>query len=231
MDEEKIELPADTLALLQGFLCEKEAQDQRFQEMQLAAEKNFDVQSGKLTMSIFGEDWNISQFWYSEQTSDVLAQALVEGLHPNAKIAVISAPSAYVALKNTIQSTSIEVKLLEYDPRFAVFGKEFVQYDYNHPLRLPAELKRAFDCVIIDPPFLSDDCQTKMALTVRFLVKQWSKDTKLVACTGERMSALVQRLYSAVGIKVTSFEPEHGRGLSNEFRCYANFECKGWRLL
>lgn len=31
------------------------------------------------------------------------------------------------------------------------------------------------------------------------------------------------------GIHVTDFHPEHKNGLSNEFRCYANFECKQWK--
>jgi hypothetical protein len=53
-----------------------------------------------------------------------------------------------------------EMKLLEYDERFAVF-KEFVQYDFEKAIQLPAELKASFDCIICDPPFLSEDCQTK----------------------------------------------------------------------
>jgi methylase of polypeptide subunit release factors len=50
--------------------------------------------------------------------------------------------------------------LLEYDERFAVF-KEFVQYDFQQPVKLPTEMKGTFDRIICDPPFLSQDCQTK----------------------------------------------------------------------
>jgi predicted methyltransferase len=50
--------------------------------------------------------------------------------------------------------------LLEFDERFGVF-KEFVKYDFKQPVRLPTELKGSFDCIICDPPFLSQDCQTK----------------------------------------------------------------------
>jgi tRNA1(Val) A37 N6-methylase TrmN6 len=53
-----------------------------------------------------------------------------------------------------------QVKLLEYDERFAVF-KEFVRYDFEKAIQLPAELKGSFDAIICDPPFLSQDCQTK----------------------------------------------------------------------
>lgn len=53
-----------------------------------------------------------------------------------------------------------QITLLEYDERFAVF-KEFVRYDFEKAIQLPAELKGSFDAIICDPPFLSQDCQTK----------------------------------------------------------------------
>jgi tRNA1(Val) A37 N6-methylase TrmN6 len=53
-----------------------------------------------------------------------------------------------------------EIKLLEYDERFAVF-KEFVRYDFEKAIQLPSEMKASFDRIICDPPFLSEDCQTK----------------------------------------------------------------------
>jgi len=54
------------------------------------------------------------------------------------------------------------IKLLEYDVRFAIFKEDFVYYDFEYPLRgLPQDLRGTFDRVMIDPPFLSDDCQTK----------------------------------------------------------------------
>lgn len=53
-----------------------------------------------------------------------------------------------------------QIKLLEFDERFAVF-KEFVRYDFEKAIQLPAEMKASFDVIICDPPFLSQDCQTK----------------------------------------------------------------------
>ena len=59
-------------------------------------------------------------------------------------------------------ASTITLRLLEFDPRFAVFGADFVPYDFAAPLRgLPAALRGAADRVLVDPPFLSDDCQTK----------------------------------------------------------------------
>jgi predicted P-loop ATPase len=43
------------------------------------------------------------------------------------------------------------------------------------------------------------------------------------------METLIHKLYAKIGVKTTDFEPKHSKGLSNEFRCYANFECDAWR--
>jgi hypothetical protein len=53
-----------------------------------------------------------------------------------------------------------QITLLEFDERFGVF-KEFVRYNFEEPTKLPTELKGSFDRIIVDPPFLSQDCQTK----------------------------------------------------------------------
>lgn len=57
-------------------------------------------------------------------------------------------------------SKNIQVYLLEFDKRFELF-EEFVYYDFKYPLRLPASFKGKFDRIMLDPPFLSNDCQTK----------------------------------------------------------------------
>ena len=50
-------------------------------------------------MTAFNEDWNLSQFWYDDQTSEILAKACVQGAGLTGHIACISAPTAYVAIK------------------------------------------------------------------------------------------------------------------------------------
>lgn len=39
---------------------------------------------------------------------------------------------------------------------------------------------------------------------------------------------VVNKLYKSFGLRTTTFEPVHARGLSNEFYSYANFECEDW---
>jgi EEF1A lysine methyltransferase 1 len=187
-------------------------------------------------MTAFAEDWNASQFWYDDSTATDLARQLLDDATPETRIAVVSAPSVFLQLKNLLASEDEEkrpkVVLFEFDERFAVF-KEFVKYDFEHPTRLATDLKGSFDRIICDPPFLSEDCQTKAALTVRWLAKCWASDSSLrmILCTGERMESLIHRLYAKVSIHTTDFEIKHAKGLSNEFRCYSNFESSCWKLL
>jgi hypothetical protein len=55
-----------------------------------------------------------------------------------------------------------------------------------------------------------------------------TKNPRVMVCTGERMRDLITRLYRPVGVKETTFEVTHKKGLSNEFRCYANFDSEHW---
>ena len=77
--------------------------------------------------------------------------------------------------------------------------------------------------------------RTKMkkiaALTVRYLSKTLAvpEEGRTVICTGERMESLITKLYKAQGVKTTDYEPVHTKGLSNEFWCYANWECADWK--
>lgn len=70
----------------------------------------------------------------------------------------------------------------------------------------------------------------KAALTVRWLAKSWDSSTlRLIVCTGERMETLMRKLYGKTGLQTTNFEIQHAKGLSNEFRCYANYEGSVWQ--
>lgn len=69
--------------------------------------------------------------------------------------------------------------LFEYDSRFKIFGADFIQYDYKFPLDIPRDMSGHFDLVIADPPFLSEECLTKMAVAIKFLTKK-----NIVFCTG-----------------------------------------------
>ncbi|KAK6537943.1 hypothetical protein TWF694_010839 [Orbilia ellipsospora] len=227
---------------------EKDARQKRFEELKAQAEaddeerKNSSNSTAPVTMEDFEADWNVSQFWYDEETSRALGEELVEGASEGTNVALVSAPSVFVKLKNLMKDGLVpkcNIHLLEYDNRFALFGSEFTFYDFNEPLKLPAGLKGHFDRVLVDPPFLSEDCQTKAALTVRWLAKPSTigdkpdrpdrigsreEHPRIIVCTGERMKDVVDKMYKKAGVRCTGFEVRHAQGLSNEFRCYANFE-------
>lgn len=229
-EDDDLVLPADTLQLLQEFKTERDARTKQFEDIKAQSERNFENGSAKLSMDLFEEDWNASQFWYKDETARTLARQLLDGVKGDSAIAVVSAPSVFVQLRNIISEDTVPIKprvcLLEYDRRFEIFGSDFVYYDFQKPLSLPPELKGRFDRVICDPPFLSEDCQTKTALTAKYL--SCDNGLRIIISTGERMETIVHKLYADIGVATTTFEPQHSNGLSNEFRCYANFECSDW---
>ena len=69
--------------------------------------------------------------------------------------------------------------LFEYDSRFSKFGEDFVYYDYKRPHQVQLSLHHSFDLVVADPPFLSEECLSKVSEMVKLLAKD-----KMILCTG-----------------------------------------------
>ncbi|XP_028656392.2 EEF1A lysine methyltransferase 1 [Erpetoichthys calabaricus] len=193
-------LSAETLAALQEFYLE--------QQQPSTVMKNFAV-------GAIEEDWQLSQFWYSDDTAERLAKEVISAIGRGSKIACISAPSIYQKLKE-LHHEDVSVVILEYDKRFSLYGEEFIFYDYNSPLSLPDSITpNSFDIVVADPPYLSEECLTKTAQTIKFLTKG-----RILLCTGAVMEELAEQL---LGVKMCEFIPKHNRHLGNEFRCYVNY--------
>ncbi|KAF2758148.1 N-6 adenine-specific DNA methyltransferas-like protein 2 [Pseudovirgaria hyperparasitica] len=247
MDDDDIpSLPADALQALQEFYNERDTRAKQFDQLKAQAEQEEQDRPKKWSMEYFTEDWNASQFWYTDECATTYARQLLDSATDASAVAVVSAPSVFIQLKNLLSAGAYSVKprimLFEYDERFAVFKGEYTYYDFANPTQLPGELKGKFDRIIFDPPFLNENTQTKTAITVRWLSRNWNapgtqsvtdekpkESLRLIGSTGERMKPLVSKLYGKVGIRTTNFEVEHAKGLSNEFHCYANFECDAWK--
>lgn len=60
-----------------------------------------------LSMAVFAEDWNFSQFWYDDATALKLAEQLLKGIKEGMSIAVVSCPSVFVQLRNLIVSVML----------------------------------------------------------------------------------------------------------------------------
>ncbi|XP_053959138.1 protein-lysine N-methyltransferase CG9154 [Anastrepha ludens] len=215
MDEEELTLPADTLQILNDFLQEK-AQRER-EELD-----RIENQAG--TEAMFEEDWQLSQFWYSESTKQALGNVIRKLLAEQEskadklsyRIALLSCPSLY----GTVKQVHGNVKIFEFDKRFSVYGDDFVFYDFNSADEngYLEEYKDTFDIIVADPPFLSEECIMKISKIIKKLQKS---STKIIFCSG----AIVEPwLTQSLQLKKCSFEPAHERNLGNEFVSYANFE-------
>ena len=55
------ELPDDALAALQDFYRDRDSREKRFHDLVLEVEQG--NASSRLSMDMFSEDWNASQFW------------------------------------------------------------------------------------------------------------------------------------------------------------------------
>ncbi|ODV76672.1 uncharacterized protein CANTADRAFT_58033 [Suhomyces tanzawaensis NRRL Y-17324] len=232
--DDELTLSTHALAALAEFKKEETERIEKFQELCNSFNGGQEVNQ-QLTIEDFKQDWKLSQFWYADDTARTLGKALLQGANVDTVIVIASAPSVFAAIKNLPpeEVPTKHIYLFEYDKRFELLaGKEhFYFYDYTRPDDIPLELKHNCHRLLIDPPYLQEDCQTKSAMAAGNLLVEKATDTqqiKLISSTGERMGEIVKKNYPETF--VTNFFPEHMNGLSNEYRCYANFECSYWKF-
>uniref|UniRef100_A0A182YHC0 Protein-lysine N-methyltransferase n=1 Tax=Anopheles stephensi TaxID=30069 RepID=A0A182YHC0_ANOST len=228
-DDEACVLPADTMLILQQFLQEKELKER--------SEK-----AGAEPEGCFEENWvwnihatlypllykkyvvsslqQLSQFWYNEETKQKLSllvrRVQEETISEPFRVALLSAPSAF---KHVVNENK-QAMLFEFDERFASYGDNFQQYDYNraYDTGYMDAFADQFDLIIADPPFLSEECIEKIGVIVKKISK---KDAKIVLCSGAVVQEWAKKY---LGVSLCQFRPEHERNLGNEFRSYANFD-------
>ena len=214
-------LRADTLAALRAFLDERDLAEAA------AAREAEDTSASLLTT----EDWELSQFWYDEETSRFLA-AEVSRCAVDARgarradstedvvVAFLSSPSAYKALRAAGVPVGVRAVLFEFDPRFNIFAPDFYQFDYKAPLALPAELRHGVDVFLLDPPFLNAECLDGFATAVRALSR--GADARVLLASGAVMLSAAR---AALGLRPTRRAIAHASGrLSNPFALYTNYE-------
>ena len=206
-DDEPITLSLHALAALQNLEM-KRGRLEKFESLYQQSEDKFDEQKKqeqqKITIDDFKEDWQLSQFWYSDETAKTLGKALLEGADETQWL-IASAPSVYAAIKQfpPEEIPTEHIYLLEFDPRFKVLAgsEHFSVYDYNKPNDIPEHLRNKCHRLLIDPPFLEEECQTKSSQAAKnLLVQNKTEKTKygdnkykLITSTGERMFELVTK--------------------------------------
>ncbi|KAI3409936.1 RING [Globodera pallida] len=170
------------------------------------------------------ENWQLSQFWYTDETCRQLVDECICALNGSGRVACLSCPSVVAHFMDTkeVKTNAIELSLFEYDTRFAdKFGNVFVYYDYRRPLDVPDKFHHQFDFLLVDPPFLSDECLIKVAQTIRLLSKRSENGgSKLLMNTGVVMEQLLKRI---LDVKKTDFRPTHKNNLANEFWSFSNY--------
>jgi len=174
------------------------------------------VSGEKNQFSEDAEDWHLSQFWYDDATSEKLATEAVEQ-SAGSLIGCISTPSVFKAIKRLFPAQA--VYLLEYDQRFSRYGDAFIPYDYSEPLNVPAHLHHSLQVVVADPPYISEECQSKTVETIRLVA---SPTAKIIINTGRVMEPLLAA--GVANLRLCSWRPRHKRHLGNEFCCFANYE-------
>lgn len=171
----------------------------------------------------------LSQFWYNEETKRLLSNLCVKLVlrkqsteSDPVKVALLSCPSIYRTVKNSVQFSNAIVRLFEFDTRFSVFKEDFIHYDYRnaaeHEKTIFGNFENYFDVILADPPFLSEECIQQMAAFIKRIKKD---DADVIMCSGEIMEPVVK---NTLNLNKCQFRPEHERNLANDFCSYANFD-------
>ncbi|GAA5973056.1 hypothetical protein JCM11641_000390 [Rhodosporidiobolus odoratus] len=252
-DSPPLQLDPATLAILGHFMDEKAETERQFAELEkkahermVAAKEGRQVEDEQKMISpaefrrLYGEDWQMSQFWYSDAFASHFSRFLYtistspsptsltpsSSSTPPPRIAFLSCPTSYVAFQH--QNPLPDTWLFEYDTRFRLFAHDkFVHYDLEEPEKFPQELRGTVDIAIADPPFLNATTNRYFRQTLLSLLKPTGK---LLLLTSTSVTSRPQ-IYSEPPIgplHETSFEVEHAGGrLQNDFRCWSSWKWEG----
>eukprot|EP01097_Dermamoeba_algensis_P008704 TRINITY_DN5897_c0_g1_i1.p1 TRINITY_DN5897_c0_g1~~TRINITY_DN5897_c0_g1_i1.p1 ORF type:complete len:220 (+),score=45.95 TRINITY_DN5897_c0_g1_i1:82-741(+) len=194
----------------------------------LKALKEFYAENSS-SSSDFQENWKLSQFWYNQETCEIVTEEIEKQLVERGgqgKIGCVCTPTLFRHLWDNRPSLRERLYVFDIDPRFETYGKNFRVYDFNSPESLSdvGELKDKFEVLIVDPPYLNSECFQQVWTTLNLLSVK-STTPLIIFLTGQVMLETLQNL-SAGTIKETKFKPGHVNNLGNQFACFANFAPK-----
>ena len=109
-DNDIPQLSAETFSALQEFYNEQEQKVNTVNELNSSLDNEGNVKNIKS----LSEDWQLSQFWYDEETAFDLANEVVrlaEVIGGNASVACVSCPTLYSAIKKHFPSSKCKGKM------------------------------------------------------------------------------------------------------------------------
>ncbi|KAK7468307.1 Protein-lysine N-methyltransferase efm5 [Stygiomarasmius scandens] len=229
-------LDAGTLSILDQFLSAKAEEETLFNSLseqaaalEVAGLALDDEKEEKPMISVeeyrkaFGEDWQLSQFWYSTQFATTLAESIHSLCEPNSTIAFLCCPTAFVAFQHEYSYKN--AYLLEFDQRFSVLApKLYIPYDLDEPDVFPDSLREKVDLAIVDPPFLNEITNKKLTQTLRQILHP--ARGKLLIITSTSAEPILEKVYTEAPLgplRKTALDVEHGQ-LANDFASYGSWK-------
>eukprot|EP01060_Flectonema_neradi_P023969 TRINITY_DN323_c7_g1_i1.p1 TRINITY_DN323_c7_g1~~TRINITY_DN323_c7_g1_i1.p1 ORF type:complete len:405 (+),score=88.19 TRINITY_DN323_c7_g1_i1:49-1215(+) len=158
-----------------------------------------------------GENADLNQYWFSKPT----IEAIVNEIQAQSKLgaAFLSTPSLYFSL--TDDDLKAKSKVFEFDKQWEQ-DPGFVFYDYNNPEAINIALFGQFDMVVIDPPFITEECWEKYAKTARLLLCPGGKIISTTLVENEGI------MHTLLGCKPVKFQPSIPN-LVYQYNTYCSF--------
>ncbi|EER10909.1 conserved hypothetical protein [Perkinsus marinus ATCC 50983] len=121
------------------------------------------------------EKAEFNQYWYSPNTIETLVGELLsihqhKNLDEPLRVACLSTPSVYFTVAAAPElSDKLECWLFDFDTHL-LQGEKCVKFDYRKPKEIAEDLQHTFDCVVIDPPFITEEVWNNYAEAAKLLV-------------------------------------------------------------
>ncbi|NXC14059.1 EFMT1 methyltransferase, partial [Corythaeola cristata] len=201
-DDDIPQLSSHTLAALQEFYLEQQ------QREGMKTSQGFNQYS----IGSIEEDWQLSQFWYSDETASCLANEAVVAAGKGGRWSF-----CLQSLRNTAQGSDFSVCSRKY--RTAVYLSGRVYVICLHFPWLPtiaaalsfASLKKA------ESIYMHLGGAIKKAQMFCYCLPH---QILIIFAAGAIME---EQAAKHLGVKICKFIPKHSRNLANEFRCYVNY--------